>query len=278
MDTNSLPVVEFWDHKIDQQKCDAEGCEASPGFYLPYTDCVRCAEHRVSGMIRIGSFQCLFGGCNEEAIYNLPGSTPGLLCFLHRLPEMTRADGGDEYCIVEGCDDEPYFNHPGLGATRCVVHATKGMINVRANGSNAYMVDFLYRSDEPTGPNRHLPEFMTCRELYGCAQRLRFSEDGLKPATHCARHRTIRMLCVYRPVCIIDGCGRPSRYNYIGRTRGIRCWSHKHPDHIDITKSRCTTRGCKNRPAFINPGDIKRGRCVAHVEKGMIQLHPRRQE
>jgi hypothetical protein len=92
------------------KNASAENCTKQPTFnFQEKTVGVRCAKHKLDGMIDVVHKKCSVKGCMSRPSYNFQGKTNGLRCAKHKLGGMI--DVVHKRCSIGGCITIPTFNH-----------------------------------------------------------------------------------------------------------------------------------------------------------------------
>jgi hypothetical protein len=94
------------------------------------TPAVRCAAHKLKGMVDVRNAKCEEPGCIVNPSFNYEGMKPAVRCAAHKLKGMV--DVRSAKCEEPGCMVRPGFNYEGMTpAVRCATHALVSMINLR---------------------------------------------------------------------------------------------------------------------------------------------------
>ena len=234
------------------RRCEVDECVKFPSWGFPGRRSSRCTQHALQGMISSKPI-CATTDCLKFACYgNKDG--PAEMCFTHKLPNMKNVVS--PRCPVEGCDriaiklygyhcvhhksgpkkplcasggcnrNAAYAAAVGDTPVWCGHHKQKDMVNVvrklcRADG--CYRIAIKMHNDQ-------------CKHHYlqpSDATKIQCDKDGCThDATYgtaigeiplrCAKHRTPRLVNVFRKLCDVGDCVRVAVKLY-----GNKCYLHK---------------------------------------------------
>jgi hypothetical protein len=226
------------------QLCTELGCSKRASFNIVGMKCgIRCAKHKLSGMINVKHVRCIEPGCMKHPIYNVVGETKPLFCIKHKLSDMI--DVIHKRCLASGCMKHPIYNVVGeTKALFCIKHKLPDMIDVI---------------------NKR------CLEQ-GCSTRPSYNVAGETKGLFCLAHKKPDMIDVINKRCLEPGCTKNPTYNVAGETKGLFCNYHKKLDMIDVINKRCFEPGCMKRPIYNIVGETKGLFCLAHKKPDMIDV------
>jgi hypothetical protein len=113
---------------VTNKRCEISGCLTKPLY--GFTIATHCAKHKVNGMGRFITNNCIHIDCKIRANYNFPTEKQGIYCTSHKLPEMVNVK--DKVCVENGCFKIPSFNFYGLTESLyCFTHKQCGMVNIK---------------------------------------------------------------------------------------------------------------------------------------------------
>lgn len=208
-----------------KRKCEHLNCQRGTSFGKAGQKAVRCAKHKLDGMINVVSRKCAKLGCDKGPSYGEPGERKPVFCSGHRLPGQINVIS--PRCLHEGCRKGPSFGWSGTGnrATRCATHKLAGMVNV------------ISRS---------------CKEE-GCKTAPSFGFEGER-ATFCGKHKRDGHRNVISRRCDGPGCTKVPSYGKPEDPRPTFCAHHKPPGAINLLTHRCPAPGCMKGPVGGKPG------------------------
>lgn len=226
----------------------------------------------------------LCGDCGKKASHQLLNDRMIMRCEEHLLPDM-RKIGGSE-CKRSGCINYPRYNYPGeKSAKYCYKHHKSGMINViekRCSYDNCQIIRpcFNYPS-ESNGVycNQHKLEGMENLTSYRCkeCQKLpRYGYPNEKVSTHCAEHKLQNMINLLDVLCQSNNCKKRANYGYLTNKKKLFCKDHKKDDMINLINDYCDFSGCKVIQPRFNFKEYSYGKyCEKHKINGMINIYQR---
>ena len=105
--------------------CQVLECNTRAYFNFPKTQHgIRCASHRLDGMVNVYNKTCKYDACLKRPLFNFVGENRGITCKEHA--EECMVDLQNPKCPI--CNRYGGFNHPGQKGMFCSQHTSEGMV------------------------------------------------------------------------------------------------------------------------------------------------------
>ena len=124
-----IGMIDIYHDRCNEDRCNSRAVynekSQSKGIY--------CVKHKKNGMVDVISTQCQHEICQKQPVYNFPGTKFGAFCDQHKLQDMV--DIKNRTCrFEEGCASQVAYGFIGEKASRCRLHAEKGMMKYPNRG------------------------------------------------------------------------------------------------------------------------------------------------
>lgn len=275
-----------------QNECIFSDCKTTPVFnFKGQRFGLYCVKHKLDGMINITSRKCIADNCEIRAIFNYIDEPRGLYCTRHKASGMINVY--DKKCGSDGCITVPYFNFIGeKSGLYCARHKSDGMINVRsrkcASDGCQIQAHYNYQGSSPAMYcGKHKSDGMINIHSKKCNARdchayPSYNFENEKLGLYCGEHKldgmvnkkTRIMLCKKSNnpqkrqsriiQCAIMNCTNNAYFTFQKHWKPIFCANHKLHNMIDVRKTYCSARGCKELPDDKCKGQ-PRPRCRKHA-------------
>lgn len=219
---------------------------------------LRCAEHKLSGMLDVISSKCMDKGCKSQPVFGIRDGKPQY-CVRHKLAHMI--DVKNKSCLFTGCSKQPTYDNVGGCGQYCKLHKLTGMVDVKhptcVYPSCSVRPTFGFMNEKPTRCNTHKITGMLLRTKHnscsfvGCS--IKHAKYGMPGgiATHCFTHKSTDMVQLKAiKYCEFYGCNTKATYNVPTIRSGRFCSLHKLAGMIDVNSTRCSFEGCCKQPTF----------------------------
>ena len=259
--------------------CTETNCSIRASFGFTGQPRMKCSIHKLTGMVCLSANVCQEVGCTTASNYNHPTLKRAAYCGKHKKEGMINVTG--KKCDSTGCLTSPSFNKPGeKRGIYCDTHKLEGMVNVESkrcletgcliapsygiSGTTKSLYCVAHKKEEMVVVTKN----KKC-QLERCKTRASYGEE-YGETTHCAKHRTITMVCKSGIICTF--CDKRASYNFIGEAVPICCNSHKIKGMVNIKDPKCMGDGCMKIPSFNYSGKKKGLYCRVHKLDGMVNV------
>jgi hypothetical protein len=221
----------------DVKRC--KDCSTVATFGIKGNKVEYCVQHKKDNMLCITTKLCEGLNCTKNATYCITGETP-IFCKIHKINDMKVYR--KENCMFNGCPKTPSYNFIGMQPKYCEDHIESGMINIKSK--------------------KCIENECNIQPTFGLLS---------KVATHCCKHKKEGMFDVYHKLCESNNCRKRCSFGFVDKEIKF-CTNHKENEMVNLQDLtwKCTTDKCMSRSKYGKPG-IKRTKCYAHREQGMIK-------
>lgn len=227
-------MVDVFSIRCEHENENGDSCNKTVSYgYRDTKKKVRCAEHKLDGMIDLKHPPCQEPNCTNTRSYGFPNEKAATYCSEHKKNEMINV----KHKKCEKCSQIPSYNYNGETRARfCKEHKLEDM------------VDVTHKRCEYTG----------------CIHRCLYNNiKGEKPR-FCINHKADEMIDVANKFCLQNECNRRPAYNISTENKPLYCSEHKIKNMINIFSKKCCNEWCDER--FIkNKYDGYCFRCFIHL-------------
>ena len=225
--------------------CQFIDCNIRAYYNFPKTQPgIRCATHRLNGMVNVYDKTCREEGCLKRPLYNFPNEKRGVTCKEHS--ENGMVDLQNKKCH---CGKAAGYNYPGEKGRFCLTHSEEGMVLVNQN---------------------------KCKHQ-GCNVTARYNFPSAKrTGKYCSNHKLPGMIHVSTGLCAIETCTISATYGDKNNKEPTHCHVHRQNEMMDVVHKLCEHSQCLTRPMYNEYGNHTGRFCVIHKQEEMvhIQVYP----
>ena len=226
-------MVDVFSIRCDHENENGESCNKTVSYgYRDTKKKVRCAEHKLEGMIDLKHPPCQEPNCMNTRSYGFPNDKSATYCSEHKKDGMINV----KHKKCEKCSQIPSYNYNGETTARfCKEHKLENMVDVTHK---------------------------RC-EYNGCIHRCLYNIKGEKPRFY-NHHKTNEMIDVLNKRCKYIDCYKFPSYNYPIESKPLYCSEHKLKDMIFVLGTKCINEWCEER-YYINKYENYCFRCFVNL-------------
>uniref|UniRef100_A0A6C0HTN3 Uncharacterized protein n=1 Tax=viral metagenome TaxID=1070528 RepID=A0A6C0HTN3_9ZZZZ len=226
-------MVDVYSIRCEHKNEKGDSCNKTVSYgYRDTKKKVRCAEHKLDGMIDLKHPPCQEPNCSNTRSYGFPNEKAATYCSEHKKDGMINV----KHKKCEKCSQIPSYNYNGeTRAKFCKEHKLENMVDVTHK---------------------------RC-EYNGCIHRPLYNIKGEKPR-FCNHHKTNEMIDVLNKRCKYIDCYKFPSYNYPIESKPLYCSEHKLKDMIFVLGTKCINEWCEER-YYINKYDNYCFRCFVNL-------------
>ena len=213
----SEEMVDVFSKRCEYVSDSGDCCKKTVSWgYADKKKKVRCAEHKLDGMLDLKHPSCQEPNCPNSRSYGFPNEKCATHCSEHKKEGMINV----KHKKCESCGQIPSYNFDGESTARfCKEHQLRGMVDVT---------------------------HIRC-EFKGCLHRPLYNINGGKPR-FCFDHKLPEMNDVSNKKCEFDGCVRWPAYNIFTETKPKFCSNHKTNEMVYVAGKNCISGSwCPNK-------------------------------
>jgi hypothetical protein len=210
-------MIDVFSVKCDYTDENGETCNKSVSFGYPdKKKKIRCAKHRLEGMIDLKHPPCQELECNNSRSYGFPNDKAASYCSEHKKDGMINV----KHKKCEKCGQIPSYNYDGGTRARfCKEHKLEDMVDVTHK---------------------------RC-EYNGCIHRPIYNFYTETKPKFCINHKSEEMIDVANKFCEYNNCTRRPVYNFETESKPIYCSDHKNKNMVNVYSKKCFNEWCEER-------------------------------